>query len=168
MRRFGIVLALLGSPFVAAAQTDDRDYLTAFLEDSLSGAGRKVVVTGFAGALSSQATLKELTIADDQGIWLTLRDVTLDWSRTDLFSGQVTVNQLTAAEIILDRLPASDAATATPEAGSFALPELPVSVQIDKVAAARIVLGAPILGTQIEGKIEAALSLAGGVGRAAC
>ena len=152
-------------PLQTVAQTDDRDYLTAFLEDSLSGAGRKVVVTGFAGALSSQATVQELTIADDQGVWLTLRDITLDWSRTDLFAGQVTVNQLTAAEIILDRLPVADPAEIAPEAGSFALPDLPVSVQIDKVAAERIVLGAPILGTLIEGRIDAALSLAGGEGQ---
>lgn len=165
MWRFGIALALLGSPFMADAQTADRDYLTAFLEDSLSGIGRKVVVTGFAGALSSQATVKELTIADDQGVWLTLRDVALDWSRSDLFAGQVTVNQLTAAEIILDRLPISNAAGPLPEAGSFALPDLPVSVQIDNVAAERIVLGAPVLGTLIEGRIEAALTLAGGEGQ---
>ena len=165
MWRVWVILAVLGSPFMAAAQTDDRAYLTAFLEDSLSGAGRKVVVTGFAGALSSQATVQELTIADDQGIWLTLRDVTLDWSRTDLFSGQVTVNQLTAAEIILDRLPESDSSAPLPEAGTFALPDLPVSVQIDKVAADRIVLGAPVLGTMIEGRIEAALSLANGEGQ---
>ncbi len=152
-------------PVAALAQTDDRAYLTAFLEDSLSGAGRRVVVTGFAGALSSQASVQELTIADDQGIWLTLRDVTLDWSRTDLFSGQVTVSQLTAAEIILDRLPMTDPDATIPEAGSFALPDLPVSVQIDRVAAERIVLGAPVLGTLIEGRIEAALSLVAGEGQ---
>ena len=165
MRRIWMLLAMAALPVQMVAQTDDRDYLTAFLEDSLSGAGRKVVVTGFAGALSSQATVQELTIADDQGIWLTLRNVTLDWSRTDLFAGQVTVNQLTAAEIILDRLPNSDPAAPEPEAGSFALPDLPVSVQIDKVAADKIVLGAPVLGTMVEGRIEAALSLAGGEGR---
>ena len=165
MWRSGMIAVLSVLPLQAVAQTDDRAYLTAFLEDSLSGAGRRVVVTGFAGALSSQATVQELTIADDQGIWLTLRDVTLDWSRTDLFSGQVTVNQLTAAEIILDRLPTADTTTPKPEAGSFALPDLPVSVQIDKVAAERIVLGAPVLGTMIEGRIEAALSLVAGEGQ---
>ena len=165
MGRLGIMLAVMLLPVQALAQTSDRDYLTAFLEDSFSAVGRKVVVTGFAGALSSQATVQELTIADGEGIWLTLRDVTLDWSRTDLFSGQVTVNQLTAAEIVLDRLPIADPAAPLPEAGSFALPDLPVSVQIDKVAADRIVLGAPVLGTLIEGRIEAALSLVGGEGQ---
>jgi translocation and assembly module TamB len=76
--------ALLPAP--ALAQEDDRGYLTAFLEDNLSGAGRKVTVTGFAGALSSQATIEKLTIADDRGIWLTLDNVVLDWSRSALLS----------------------------------------------------------------------------------
>ena len=70
------------------AQEDDRDYLTAFLEDTLSDAGRQVTVTGFAGALSSQATIERLTIADDQGVWITLTGVVLDWSRSDLFFGR--------------------------------------------------------------------------------
>ena len=126
MRKLILASCLALLPVTGHAQTDDRDYLTAFLEDSLSGAGRKVVVTGFAGALSSQASLTELTIADDTGVWLTLRDVTLDWSRSSLLSGAVVVNELTAGEIILDRLPTSEATSTSPEAGSFALPDLPV------------------------------------------
>ena len=162
MRRFMVILGLL-IPLQAAAQTDDRSYLTALLEDNLSGSGRKVTITGFEGALSSQASLTEMTIADADGVWLTLRDVALDWNRTALFSGAVSVNSLTAAEIVLERLPVSEDTTVA-EAGTFALPELPVSVEIGSVAAEKITLGANILGTAIEGRIEATLSLVGGEG----
>jgi translocation and assembly module TamB len=162
MRRFVGILAVL-LPLQATAQTDDRSYLTALLEDNLSGDARKVTITGFAGALSSQASIAEMTIADADGVWLTLRDVALDWNRAALFSGNVSVNALTAGEIILDRMPVSEDAPAA-EAGTFALPELPVSVEIGTIAAERIVLGASVLGTAIEGSIEASLSLAGGEG----
>ncbi len=47
------------------AQEDGKSFLEGWLETNLSGAGRDVRVTGFSGALSSQATLDELTIADD-------------------------------------------------------------------------------------------------------
>jgi translocation and assembly module TamB len=51
MRKFLIsLLVLLVLPFAALAQSDDRDTLTAFLEDNLSGSGRKVTVIGFTGA----------------------------------------------------------------------------------------------------------------------
>lgn len=166
MRKILLASCLICLPLVAVAQNEDRDYLTAFLEDSLSGAGRKVVVTGFAGALSSQATLTELTIADDTGIWLTLRDVSLDWSRSALLSGEVVVNDLTAAEIILDRLPETGSGATSPEAGTFTLPELPVSINIGKIAAKHIVLGPSVLGTGLEATLEASMTLSGGEGRA--
>jgi translocation and assembly module TamB len=151
----------------AIAQDADKDYLTAFLEDNLSDAGRDVVITGFSGALSSQATIQQMTIADTQGVWITLNGVTLDWSRSALFSGRVEIGALTADEIIMDRLPESDAsALPDPEAPGFSLPELPVSVQIDKLAATRISLGPEILGTAVEGQLDAALRLADGQGSA--
>ena len=65
----------------SAETARDRGLLQGFIEDNLSDAGREVRIEGFAGALSSQATLDEMTIADDQGVWLTLRGVTLDWTR---------------------------------------------------------------------------------------
>ncbi len=163
LRRTALALCL--APLPALAQSDDRDYLTAFLEDNLSGAGRQVVITGFEGALSSQARITEMTIADADGVWLTLRDVTLDWSRAALLSGNVTINELSAAEVIIARLPASDDA-AQPEAGAFSLPDLPVSVAIGRLAAAKITLGAGVLGQPVEGSLEAALTLAGGAGDA--
>ncbi len=165
MRKLFLASCLALMPLSGHAQTDDRDYLTAFLEDSLSGAGRKVVVTGFAGALSSQASLTELTIADDNGIWLTLRDVKLDWSRSALLSGEVVVNELTAGEIVLDRLPVAGSGAPSPEAGTFALPELPVSVEIDQISAKHIVLGPSVLGTGLEATLEASMSLSGGEGK---
>ncbi len=153
-------------PLPALAQTDDRGYLTAFLEDNLSGAGRQVVITGFEGALSSQARIAEITIADGEGIWLTLHDVVLDWNRSALFAGNVSVNELSAGEIVLARRPISEDTTAQPEAGSFSLPELPVSIDIGRIAAERILLGPDVLGQPVEGRLEAALTLAGGIGDA--
>ena len=165
MRGAILSLALLATP--ALAQGDDRDFLTAFLEDSLSDAGRVVTVTGFAGALSSQATIERLTIADDAGIWLTVEGVTLDWSRSALLSGALTVNTLAADRIVVARLPQrGDTALPAAEAAPFQLPDLPVSIAIDRIAAERIELGPEVLGQPVEGRIEASASLAGGAAAA--
>ena len=166
MRR-ALILALTLFAVPAAAQVDDRSYLTAFLEDNLSGAGRQVTITGFTGALSSQAALDTMTIADDQGVWITLNGVVLDWSRSSLLSGQVVINELSAQEIILARLPeTNEAGLPAAEAQGFNLPDLPVSVQIGRVAAERIVVEEPVFGQPVEGSLEAALSLIGGEGKA--
>ncbi len=161
-----LCLGVLWLPSAGAAQVDDRSTLIAFLEDNLSDAGRKVTITGFEGALSSTAKLREMTIADDDGIWITLRDVSLNWDRTALLSGEVLVNELTAAEIIVDRIPATGTGNGTPatEGAAFSLPELPVSIRIGRIAAQSIVLGDSILGETVEGAAEASVSLVGGAG----
>ncbi|WGV15257.1 translocation/assembly module TamB domain-containing protein [Fuscovulum ytuae] len=164
-RSFLGVLAFCLLPMGAVAQEDDRDFLTAFLEDNLSGAGRQVTITGFAGALSSRATIDRLTIADDAGVWLSLDGVVLDWSRSALLRGEVNVAELSAREIVLERVPEGEEAPPSPEAGTFALPELPVSISIGRLAAERIVLGEAVLGEAITGRLEASASLAGGEGR---
>lgn len=164
MRVLTFLLWLL-LPCAALAQSDDRSYLTAFLEDNLSDIGRTVTITGFAGALSSRATMTEMTIADSEGVWITLKDVALEWNRSALLSGRISVNTLTAAEIIVARQPIREATgTVLPEAAGFALPELPVSVEIGQIAAAKISLGAPVLGSALEGRLEASLALIGGEG----
>lgn len=165
MRRFVLIAACL-FPAISWAQEDDRDYLTEFLEDTLSGAGRTVTVTGFAGALSSRATIESLSIADDTGVWITLNGVVLDWSRSALLSGELNVSELSAQEIIIARLPETGGGTPSPEASGFSLPELPVSVNVDRVAAERIELGPDVLGQPVTGTLEASLQLEGGAGAA--
>jgi translocation and assembly module TamB len=164
MRMIAFALCLLTC--AAPALADDRGYLTALLEDNLSGAGREVTITGFAGALSSQASIEQLTIADAEGIWLTLNGVALDWSRSALLRGVVDVTELSAREIIVARRPVSDEAGPAMEARAFALPELPVSISIGRLAAERIDLGPDVLGEALVGRLDASVELVGGEGRA--
>ena len=165
MRRW-LILAALCLPGAVMAQTDDRSYLTGLLEDSFSEGARQVIITGFRGALSSKASLTQMTIADADGVWLTLNDVALDWNRSALLSGQVQINSLTAAEIVVERMPVRADDGPAPEASGFSLPDLPVSVEIGVIKADRIVLGEAVLGEQVEATIEASASLSGGEGNA--
>lgn len=92
----------------------------------------------------------------------------LDWSRSALLSGRLSVSELSADEILLERLPVADESVdvPSPEARDFALPELPVAVEIGRIAADRLVLGETVLGTPVEATLEASGSLAGGSGQA--
>ncbi len=164
MRMIAIML-LSFLPYAAAAQESDKDFLTRFLEENLSSAGRMVTISGFQGALSSQATMAEMTIADDQGVWLTVRDVTLDWSRSALLSGRIVIQEFSAGEILLDRIPAVPSGT-TSEARSFKLPDLPVTIDIQTIAARHIALGPTVLGQPVEGQLTASMQLFAGEGAA--
>ncbi len=151
----------------AESDVEQGTLLEQLIEDSLSGAGRSVTVTGFRGALSGQATLERLTISDADGEWLTLNDATLDWNRAALFSGRLEVTELSAREILLPRLAApAESDAPSPEAGRFQLPELPVSVEIGRIAAERVELGEPLFGVEAVISMEGALSLSDGDGAA--
>lgn len=168
MRKW-LALALCLVPWHAQADAAaDKGYLTTWLEQNLSGGGRTITIDGFQGALSSQASLSQMTIADSQGVWLTLKDVRLDWDRTALFTGAIAITNLSAAEIDMARLPVTDAASALPaaEAKPWALPDLPVSVEIKAISAPKLVLGPSVLGQAVEASITADMSLSGGEGAA--
>ncbi len=165
--RFWLALLWILLPVAGFAQQSDKDFLTSYLQNTLSGAGRDVAITGFAGALSSQATMAQMTIADDAGIWLTLKDVTLDWDRAALLNGQIIVNTFAVDEIDLERIPSSgQSATPAAEAKGFALPDLPVSVLLNGIEARHIKLGPAVLGQAVEGTVTASVILAGGQGSA--
>ncbi len=152
----------------AESDAEQGSLLERLIEDSLSGAGRSVTVTGFRGALSGRATLDSLTIADADGIWLTLTDAELDWNRAALFAGRLEVTELSAAEILVPRLSEPEVAEApSPEAGGgFRLPDLPVSVNIGRIAAERVELGEALFGVESVISLEGSASLGGGEGAA--
>ena len=109
---------------LAQSQADeDKGYLTTLIEENLSGVSRDVNIVGFAGALSSNATIDVLTVADAEGVWLTLEDIVLIWSRSALLRGAIEVQELSAERIIVARPPISEAAKGpSAEATPFALP----------------------------------------------
>ena len=158
-----------GRLFGASGDSDENPggFIEGLLEDNLSSDVRSVRIDGFDGALSGRATIESLTIADSDGVWLTLEDAVLDWNRSALLRGRLEVAELSAARISMPRLPvADDSATPAPEAAGFSLPELPVSVNIEKIEAAEVFLGAPLIGTEILAEVAGAVSLADGEGSA--
>lgn len=150
------------------ANEDDRGFVVGLLENALGGEGRIVRVEGFQGALSRNATIGQITIADETGVWLTLDDVQLEWNRSALLRGQIDVERLSAALMTLARMPnAPEGTMPTAEASGFSLPNLPVSVLIKQLKLDSIVLGAPVLGEPAEMTLEAAAQLADGSGEIA-
>lgn len=157
--------ALLAAP--ALSQDDDQGLLARTLQNLLSDAGREVRIVGFQGALSSRATIDELSIADDDGVWIVLRGVVLDWNRAALLDRRVSVNELSADVIEVLRLPGitDDPQLPSPTARApFELPELPVSVTVGELSATRVLLDAAVLGQAAEATLAGSANLANGQG----
>lgn len=162
---YALILLLAAAPGARAQEDDDSGgMLVNLLENTLSGDNRNIKVTGLEGALSARATIEKLTVADDDGIWLTISGAVLDWNRLALIRGRFSVNELSAEEIVVERRPKPSTAVdlPEPEAQPFALPELPVAVEIGKVATTRLVLGETLAGHRAELTLDGRLTLADG------
>ncbi len=152
------VVAVVAVAAVAVAQdsqdtADDNGFIINFLQERISAPGRVIRVSGVEGALSSQARIGSLTIADDQGVWLELTGVEIDWTRRSLLLGRVNINRLAVEEVDVRRRPVPHEPTLAerlpePEATPFSLPELPVSVQVQELALEEILLGEPLVGQE--------------------
>ncbi|EPX75938.1 translocation/assembly module TamB domain-containing protein [Salipiger mucosus] len=164
------LLFCLTLPVAAPAQDAEDDgggRLERLIEGALSGAGRNVQISGFRGLLSSEATLDRMTISDDQGVWLTLENATLEWTRTALLRGALEVNELTAERLEIARAPIASPEAPAPEAsGGFSLPELPVSVNVGELGIDRVELGASLIGEPLALQLQGSAELAGGEGDA--
>lgn len=159
-----MVVGCLSVPALAQ-EKESSGLLVSFLEDNLSGEHRHIKVIGLEGAFSSKAIIKQLTVSDDDGVWMTINNAVLDWNRLALVKGKFSVNTLSAEEIILTRPPGpveTDADLPSPEAQPFHLPELPVAIELGEISVARFELAKPVLGIAAELKVTGALKLAEG------
>ncbi|MDQ2091147.1 translocation/assembly module TamB domain-containing protein [Marimonas arenosa] len=165
-----VLLVLLLVPVSALAQQEqsDRGYVQGLLEDALSAPGRTVRLEGFEGALSSRATIKQVTVTDPKGLWLTASDLVLSWNRAALLRGRIEIAEITIGRINLPRRAATaEPALPKPEArGAFALPELPVSVDIAKMQIKEAVLGKALFGEAARVSFAGKANLEGGAGTA--
>ena len=159
---FLLAASLFLTGLTAAVAQDDKGFLTNAIQNALSSGGRTVSIDGFRGALSSEASFDRMTIADTDGVWLTLEGVVLDWNRSALLRGRLEVENLTAQRLDVERLPVPDPdAVDLPdaEAAPFSLPELPVAIDIQQFGVEQINLGAALAGEPVQMTLEASALL---------
>ncbi|HEV7455318.1 MAG TPA: translocation/assembly module TamB domain-containing protein [Roseococcus sp.] len=106
-----------------------------------------LVLEGVSGPLPGRLSLTRATLADEQGVWLTVEDAALRLEWTALFGREAHITRLEAARIHLARLP-EGAPDPDPAPGITlpSLPQLPVAIRLDALDVARLELGAGMPG----------------------
>ncbi|WP_062013245.1 translocation/assembly module TamB domain-containing protein [Aureimonas sp. AU4] len=136
-----VALALAWLAPVAPAKAQ---FLAGQLENLLSTPDRTVRVQGLSGVLSGNLRIQEVTVADRDGVWLTARDLALDWSPLALVRKNVSVENLTAGQITLARLPLAGQTPAESSEGGFSLPSITAdirNIQVNEFALGEAVAG---------------------------
>lgn len=158
---FGLacLLSLLVAGTPATAQQEERSAFTQYVETQLSGPNRQIRMNGLHGTLSSNVSLSSITIADADGVWLTIEAPHLVWNRSALLSGRLEIESLTAERIDYLRNPNSAQTAPAPESGSLALPDLPVAVVLEKLSIGKVTFGPSVFGLASEASVDGNVTL---------
>ncbi|MBL0933653.1 MAG: translocation/assembly module TamB domain-containing protein [Rhizobiaceae bacterium] len=159
MIRILVALACLIFAVPAGAQeteAETRSLFTNFIQNQLSTPNRQIQISGIQGALSSNAQIRSITVADREGVWLRITNASIDWSRTALLLRQrLEISSLRAERIDVLRKPLPEEGMPAPESSGFAVPELPVAVNLESLQIPLATFGPTVFG------LESQLSLAG-------
>ena len=104
MRKISIILLALFTvltfgALVGYGQDTERSTFVRYVEEQISTPSYQIRLNGLEGTLSSDVSLQSITIADKEGVWLTVEQPRLVWSRTALVTGRLVINSLTADHI---------------------------------------------------------------------
>lgn len=140
-----IPVLLAGVVLIAANTGPGRRLIEAMAPRVTDGAVR---IAGIAGRFPDTIRVRRLTVADRDGVWLTVNDATLDWSPRHLVDGEVSIRRLEAASVAVDRLPAP----APGNRGGGGFPEW--HGVVSRLAVARLELGPAVAGRPVTLAIE--------------
>ncbi|HRO00042.1 MAG TPA: translocation/assembly module TamB domain-containing protein [Nitrobacter sp.] len=158
---------------IGGAGDNQQDLLAGLVSRTLSTPATQVHIGAVDGALSSDATIRDVTITDKEGTWLKLDRARLVWRRTALVLGRLEIDRLEIGTLEIrrkplaadqpvteseqppaatgrsDTEPGAPAAQPGPSAARSSqpiLPDLPVKVQVKVFDLHALVLGEPVLG----------------------
>ncbi len=153
-KSFGLSVALLLASIAlalvwtfASSAPNDRGFIADLLSRALSTPAARISIGEVSGALSSDVTIRNVTIADPDGVWLELDRVRLVWRRTALLFRRLEIDRLEVGNLALHRQPATPQEEAATVSAAPIFPELPLKVEVKAFSLAQLALGAPLLGT---------------------
>lgn len=158
----GVALPLVAQDQMSPEQ--QKDWFVQFVEGQLSTPDRQIKISNIDGALSSEASIREITISDKEGVWLRVNNAAIDWDQGALFGGRLLVRELSAdsIEYLRNAIPSGDSNLPPPEAQPLQVPEFPVAIELDKLFIPKVTFGEGVFGLGSEVSLSGALTLEGG------
>ena len=131
-----------------------KDFLAAQISRLASNARFTWEINGLGGTVPFDMTAQRLTVTDNEGTWLTLRDVGLDIEPAGLLSKKLHIRLLRVGAWDQARPPSGRSPSL---AELLQTPHLPFNLAVDRLVIDRLQLAPPVSGTSV------IATLAGGV-----
>ena len=142
----GLAVLVSSGALPTRADEGDKSVLGGLLSRALSTPSSRVAIGAVDGALSSDATIRDVAVSDRDGVWLKLDRARIVWRRLALLSGRLEVDSLEIGRIDVLRRPIPGPTPPEAKPDGKLLPDLPVKVEIKGFKLAELVLGEPVAG----------------------
>lgn len=116
------------------------------MQQTTSLTGGMVALSGLSGRFPDNFHLDSIALHDKQGVWLSLKNIDLNWSPLSLVGRTARIYAIKADQLDIPRLPVSDT-QAAPAKPSTSKSSLGLGIDIQDLAVRRINVGAPLAGT---------------------
>jgi translocation and assembly module TamB len=148
-----LILALAAIGLNAKTQSG-KSMLADFVSRAASSENMKLDIGAIEGPLSAHPMLRDISLADKDGVWLKIDHVEMDWSRLPLASLRVDIDRVVIGRVDMLRRPIPAPAAAmrpaapapAKKAGGDVAPDLPVRFRLGAFQLDTLALAAPVLG----------------------
>ena len=147
----GVLLVLLIAVLGLLQVGPIRQSITEFALEQINQGDTHVAIGELGGAWPYRLHLADLTVADQNGVWLKLDSADLNWSPFALLIGQLHIVDFTAEGLTVSRAPESTTPTTEDSATSFALPSSPLAIKLDAAHITGIKLGRALVSKDASG-----------------
>ena len=127
----GVLLVLIITVLGLLQVGPIRQSITEYALEQINQGDTHVAIGELAGAWPYSLHLADLTVADQNGVWLKLDSADLSWSPFALLVGQLHIVDFTAVGLTVTRAPESTTPPTDDSATSFALPSSPLAIKLD-------------------------------------
>lgn len=148
----GGIVAVIILLFAALQTPTGKRMLANLVSSSASSADSRLEISGISGFVPTDLRVAKIVLSDRDGPWASIEDAHVAWSFASLFSGQVRIDELSAARIEALRPPApSKESSSTTSSGGTSLP---LGVDLRRLAVADLHIGAPLGGVDSHWKLD--------------
>lgn len=135
------VLVLLGAALLALNTAPGKRFIANQIEALEFENGMSIGVGAIEGSIYGEMVLRDLSLSDPQGVFLTAPSVAMDWRPFAFISRHVDIRSLTSPLITLQRLPEFNE---TPPSDEPLLPDLDIDIGVLRID--RFVAETPVSG----------------------
>ncbi|MBE1236937.1 translocation/assembly module TamB domain-containing protein [Phaeovibrio sulfidiphilus] len=154
-----VLVCVLAGGFWLSETRSGREWLRQTLEQAVDDpAGLRLRIGAVEGSLLSDLVVRDVTLEDPHGVWLSLGRARLSWTPLALLLGRLSVDALEADTLHVTRLPELPGAPPDPKedsgTGIGVSPSILGRVSIRSLKVGPVFLGAPVLGHDLSLSLE--------------